>query len=106
MYTEGMDSLNQNSLETLLPTPAELIPPELITAITVGFIALNVLGLCFIILYIVGLVRKWKVESAVLHMQKDLADIKQQLASIQPIAHKAPTQLPEETSNPHTATTE
>lgn len=80
MYTEGMDSLNQNSLETLLPTPAELIPPELITAITVGFIALNVLGLCFIILYIVGLVRKWKVESAVLHMQKDLAEIKQQLA--------------------------
>lgn len=57
-----------------------LVPESLATTLTVGFIVLNVLGLLFFIFYVVSLVRKWKVESAVLHIQKDLAEIKASLA--------------------------
>lgn len=61
-----------------------LIPESLITTLTIGFIVLNVLGLLFLVFYIASMIRKWKVESAVLHMQKDLAEIKSHLAQAQP----------------------
>jgi len=110
-----MDNLNQSALDGLLPTPAELIPPELVTTIIVGFVALNVLGLAFLVLYIINLVRKWKVETAVFHMQKDLAEIKAALtkqtepkpqpnvppaASIEPIP-PTPAETEPATSNEH-----
>lgn len=59
-------------------TPS-LIPESLVTTLTVGFIVLNVLGILFFMFYVISLIRKWKVESAVLKMQKDLAEIKLQL---------------------------
>lgn len=57
-----------------------LIPESLVTTLTVGFIVLNVLGVLFFMFYVISLIRKWKVESAVLKMQKDLAEIKSHLA--------------------------
>jgi hypothetical protein len=71
-----MDVLDNPSLNALTNGSTSLIPESLITTITIGFIVLNVLGLLFLVAYIAGLMRKWKVQSAVLHMQKDLADIK------------------------------
>jgi hypothetical protein len=78
--------LDQSSLNSLLNSAngggasTSLIPESLTTALSVGFIVLNVISILFLILYIVSLVRKWKVQSAVLHMQKDLAEIKLALA--------------------------
>lgn len=95
-----MDNLNQSALDGLLPSPTELIPPELITTITIGFIALNVLALAFVVLYVINLVRKWKVESAVFHMQKDLAEIKQYLQpaqAVKPVQDETPAPASEPT---------
>lgn len=100
LYTEVMDNLNQSSLNDLLSNPVNLIPESLITTITIGFVALNVLGLAFVVLYIINLVRKWKVESAVFHMQKDLAEIKQSLQAAQPakpVQNEAPVLTDEPT---------
>lgn len=70
---------------------ANIIPESLITTITVGFIVLNVLGVLFLIVYIIGIVRKWKVQSAVLHMQKDLAEIKASLIHQAPVRQEPAT---------------
>lgn len=77
--------LNQSALQSLLgdSTPS-LIPESLVTTLTVGFVVLNVLGLLFLVFYIINMVRKWKVESAVFRMQKDLAEIKTALAQPAP----------------------
>lgn len=75
--TYDTSQLDQSALQNLLggSTPS-LIPESLITTLTVGFIVLNVLGILFMIFYIFSIVRKWRVESAMLHMQKDVAEIK------------------------------
>lgn len=51
--------------------------------LTAGFIALNVIAALFLIVYIIGMVRKWKVQSAVLEMQKDVRELRSALASKQ-----------------------
>jgi len=53
-----------------------LIPESLVQTLTISFIVLNVVGVLFLIAYILSVVRKWKVQSAVLHMRKDLEEIK------------------------------
>lgn len=90
-----MDALDNPSLNALTDGSTNLIPESFITTITIGFIVLNVLGLLFLVAYIAGLVRKWKVQSAVLHMQKDLADIKvllQKPANSEPIQATTPVE--------------
>jgi hypothetical protein len=97
--------LDQSSLNSLLNSAngggasTSLIPESLTTALSVGFIVLNVISILFLILYIVSLVRKWKVQSAVLHMQKDLAEIKLALApkSVQVEPVVVPPTTPERT---------
>ena len=88
--------LDQSALQSLLGgSSPSLIPDSLITTMTVGFIVLNVLGVLFFVFYVISLIRKWKVESAVLHMQKDLADIKAQLSNGNPASHESqPTTQP------------
>lgn len=77
--------IDQSSLEALISESGKnLIPESLVTVLTVSFILLNILALLFTIFYIISLIRKWKVQSAVLHMQKDVAEIKQALAQKQP----------------------
>lgn len=74
---EQSTQLDQSALQDLLggSTPS-LIPESLITTLTVGFVVLNLLALLFFVFYVFSLIRKWKVESAMLKMQKDIADIK------------------------------
>ena len=84
--SQDLDQLNQidpSTIQSLLAGSdgASLIPESLVTTLVVSFVVLNVLGVLFLIFYVFGIIRKWKVQSAVLRMQKDLADIKAQLAS-------------------------
>ena len=80
MENTQLEQLDQTTLNKLLGgADGSLIPESLVTTITVGVIALNVIGVLFLIVYILSAVRKWKVQSAVLHMQKDVAEIKTQL---------------------------
>jgi hypothetical protein len=106
-YTKHMEEtldgtqINQSALQSLLgdSTPS-LIPESLITTLTVGFVVLNVLSVLFFVFYVINMVRKWKVESAVFRMQKDLAEIKASLAkpAATPEAPAAPVH-PAQSSN-------
>ena len=88
--TYDTSQLDQSALQGLLGGggASSLIPEGLVTTITIGFIVLNVLGILFFVFYVISLIRKWKVESAVLHMQKDLVEIKAALAK--PVIQDAP----------------
>lgn len=78
---EQLSQVDQSQLNSLLGgAGGSLIPESLVTTLTVSFILLNVLAVLLTVLYIINVVRKWKVQSAVLHMQKDVAEIKQHLA--------------------------
>lgn len=79
-------TLDQSSLQSLLggSNGGSLIPESLTQALTIGFIVINAVSILFLIAYIFGIVRKWKVQSAVLHMQKDLAEIKAHMISAAP----------------------
>lgn len=80
--------MQDSSLQALLgDSQPSLIPESFMTMLTVSFIVLNVLGILFLIFYVLGMVRKWRVQTAVLEMRKDLAEIKAQLN-----ASAAPTQ--------------
>jgi hypothetical protein len=79
------------TLQTLLSgSETSLIPESLVTTLIVSFILLNVLGVLFFIFYVLGIIRKWKVQSAVLHMQKDIAEIKTALAKPAPVSPAQP----------------
>ncbi len=77
-----MDSLEQfdaSRLNELFQNPTTtLIPESLINTIQTGILILTILGVLFLVLYIFSIVRKWKVDSAILQMQKDIAEIKNQ----------------------------
>lgn len=84
--TTDTTQIDPTLLQNLLSgdSNTSLIPESLITTLTIGFIILNILGVLFLVFFVASLIRKWKVESAVLHMQKDLAEIKAALAKPQP----------------------
>jgi hypothetical protein len=49
--------------------------------LTAGFIVLNIVTILFLIAYVFSTIRRWKVQSAILTMQKDIREIKEGLAS-------------------------
>jgi hypothetical protein len=69
---------NQSALNGLLGNAdgTSLIPDSLATVMMIGFVIINIISILFIVLYIISLVRKWKVQTAIFHMQADLAEIK------------------------------
>lgn len=87
-----MDTTSINSLKTqqteitkLLQDGAtqNLIPESMIQSFMEVFIMATIvssviLGL-FLVIYTISAIRKWKVQSAVMHMQKDISEIKQYL---------------------------
>lgn len=69
------------ALQSLLNnSQTSLIPESLVTTLMVGFIVFNVLAVLFLVFYIIGMIRKWKVQSAVFDIKNDLAEIKTLLA--------------------------
>lgn len=88
LYTSGMENLrqlDQQSLQSLLnsspdTTGINLIPESLTSILTTAtYVSLGFM-VVFLILYGLNIARKWKVQSAVLKMQKDVAAIKLALA--------------------------
>lgn len=75
--TYELQGLDQSALQNLLNNSnTSLIPESLVTTLIVSFVILNILGLLFVVFYIAGIVRKWKVQTAILNMQKDVAEIR------------------------------
>ncbi len=91
--TYDATQLDPTTLQNLLGNSnTSLIPESLVTTLIVSFVILNVLGVLFFVFYVLGIIRKWKVQSAVLNMQKDLAEIKGHLVS--------PNSTPSSTTTP------
>lgn len=79
---EDTSQLDPSNLQSLLSgSQPSLIPDSLVTTLTVGFIVLNVLTVLFFVFYVANMIRKWRVDTAILNMHKDLADIKAHLAT-------------------------
>ena len=57
-----------------------LIPESLQVFLIISFVIINILTIVFMIFWIMGMVRRWKVQTAILRMQKDVAEIKESLA--------------------------
>lgn len=96
---EQLSQVDQSQLNSLLGgAGGSLIPESLVTTLTVSFILLNVLAILLTVLYVINVVRKWKVQSAVLHMQKDVAEIKQHLTT--PMQAPTPEPVMAEVSEP------
>jgi hypothetical protein len=111
LYTNHMQDIppdinqyDQSALQSLLAgSSPSLIPESLITTLTIAVIVMSTLGILFMVFYVLSMVRKWKMESAMIHMQKDVADIKALLASpsASPAASQPPVQpvAPTQSSN-------
>ena len=77
-----MDStqLDTSTYESLLGgAQSSLFPESLVTTMIVSFVILNILGLLFLVFYVMNLVRNWKVQSAIFDIHKDVAAIKDRL---------------------------
>ncbi len=98
LYTDGMENTQQldpQMLQNLISNSSvstpNLIPESLTNILATSLLISLGLMVVFVILFIISLVRKWKVQSAVLKMQKDVADIRQALVKpIAPVQPEAP----------------
>jgi hypothetical protein len=100
-----LNGLDQSSLQSLLGgsngSTTSLIPDSLVHTLSIGFIALNVVSVLFLIVYILSVVRKWKVQTAILRMQKDVAELKAHMVGAPTVPAPAPVVEPiqQETHN-------
>lgn len=99
VYLSYMENLDPSTLKQLFSDggapSVSLFPEALVTAITTALTAMTILGVLFLAVYVFSLIRKWKVDSAILTMQRDIHEIKESLGS------RAP-QPPEQTTPPQT----
>jgi len=69
-----------------------IIPESMTVFLVVCFVILNVLSIVFMIFWIMGMMRRWKVQTAILRMQKDIVEIKESLAKpAEPVPVAEPT---------------
>ena len=94
--------IDQSTLNNVLGGSGggSLFPESLATAMAVSFVVLNIIGLIFLAAYIANAIRNWKVQTAVFHMQKDLAEIKASLASPEPSEPKVKPTAPQTPPQP------
>lgn len=102
---QDYSALDQSQLNMLFggSSSEPLIPESVVTFLIVCFVILNLLTIAFLIFWIMGMVRRWKVQTAVLNMQKELVEIKQLLTAN---STPAPAQQPVQTSEQPTPTLE
>lgn len=74
---------DSGSGSSMTPT-INLFPESFIALLSLGFIILLVLSSLFLLAYILGMVRKWKVQSAILDMHKDVKELKQLMGREKP----------------------
>ena len=73
------------------------LPSGLVTVLTIGSIVVTVLSVVIMILYLVSLVRRWKVQTAILDIQKQVHEMNErQKAQVVP----APVPVQEEITTP------
>lgn len=81
---ENAQPINSQELQSLLDNssgnPISVIPEALTGLLAISLVISLGLMVVFVLFYIFSTVRKWKVQSAILQMQKDLAEIKLSLA--------------------------
>lgn len=75
MNSNDLNSLLQGQGGSLNLSPQ--LPPGLSTLLSIASIALTVLSLVIIVLYIASLVRRWRVQSAIFDIQKQVREINQ-----------------------------
>ena len=78
-----LQELLQNNSGGSSPT-INLLPESFITMLTAGFIALNIIAALFLVVYVIGMVRKWKVQSAILDMHADVKALRQLMTREKP----------------------
>lgn len=64
--------------------PFTLFPQELIDMLAMSIIAINIIAALFLLAYIVNTIRKWKVQSAILDMHKDVKALKESMTKVKP----------------------
>lgn len=78
---DNYDTMTQSPYANILGDGSGGILPESLTPILIiSFVVLNVLALIVMVFWIMGMIRRRKVQTAVLDMQKDVAEIKKLLA--------------------------
>ncbi|HRK40898.1 MAG TPA: hypothetical protein PLN95_02370 [Candidatus Saccharibacteria bacterium] len=65
---------NANNPDTA-PT-VNLFPQELVEIFAFGIIALTVITALFFLVYLISMIRKWRVQTAVLDMHRDVKELK------------------------------
>lgn len=104
---ENTETFDQSSLQNLIGNQTtNLIPESLMTLLTVGFILINVLTLLFVVVYIMVQIRNWKVQTATLRMQKDVAEIKEFLSDQAKRSRPLPVTLADTELDSHLAATD
>lgn len=88
-----MDPAETTLPQVLLANQTALVPESLQTIIIISFIVLNVLSIIFVIAYLFAIIRRWKVQSAILAMHKDMQDIKALLTPAPQAINQAPAEL-------------
>ena len=105
---QDYSNLDQSQLNMLLggSTSEPLIPESVVTFLIVCFVILNLLTIAFLIFWIMGMVRRWKVQTAVLNMQKELVEIKQLLKTNSNTPRPVVQHQPVQSDRPTTTNTE
>lgn len=75
---------NANKADGSSTQPFTLFPQELVDIFAMATIALTVISALFLIVYLIGTIRKWRVQSAVLDMHRDVKELKEHLAPQKP----------------------
>lgn len=88
VYLSYMENIDPALVQQFLQTYSEnqegdaspsfnLFPQELIDMFAIGIIALIVISSLFLVVYLIGTIRKWRVQSAVLDIHRDVKELKQ-----------------------------
>lgn len=76
-----LDQIKNNQGDQSFTPTINVFPAEFIALLSTIVIAMAVIAALFLLFYIISIIRNWKVQSAVMNMQKDVKEIKTALNS-------------------------
>lgn len=96
MYTDSMQNIDPSIIQQYIdqytqsqggqstaPT-INVFPPEFIALLSMILVATAVISVLFLIVYIIGTIRKWRVQSAILDIHRDVKELKASLVTTKP----------------------
>lgn len=92
MNSNDLNSLLQGQGGNLNLSPQ--LPPGLSTLLSVASIAVTILSLVIIVFYLASLIRRWRVQSAIFDIQKQVREINQRELAKQTPPEKNKKSLP------------